>query len=109
MEEINNPQPPLTPPVVPPCKENGSSQAEELAQWAQILAILKTLMPDISNLIRGVKPSWHKYLFDFLIVVMVITPITILGWKGVLTENTLGTLFGGIIGYVLAKFKRNGG
>jgi len=61
----------------------------------------------ITNGLRGIfQAKWYKYFFDLLIVLAVVIPITILGWKGVLTENTLGTLFGGIIGYTLARFKK---
>lgn len=69
------------------------------------------LIPIIASVFSGLKSlfsvKWYKYLFDLLILLAVVIPISILGWKGVLTENTLGTLFGGIIGYTLTRFKKS--
>jgi len=64
----------------------------------------------IESISKGLKDvfqaKWYKYLFDLFIILAVVIPITFLGNKGILTENTLGTLFGGIIGYTLARFKK---
>lgn len=88
------------------------NEEEETNLQQNIPDIKEQVIPIIESFFNGLKsvfqPKWYKYLFDFMILLAVVIPISILGCKGILTENTLGTLFGGIIGYTLARFKKTG-
>jgi len=65
------------------------------------------IIKEVSNGARDVlQPKWYKYAFDLAIILCVVVPILTLGLTGRLNETTLGTLFGGIIGYTLARFKK---
>lgn len=54
------------------------------------------------------QPTKAKMMFDTVMVLLVILPIFLLGLLDKLGETPLGTLFGGIIGYTLSRFKKGG-
>lgn len=70
--------------------------------------LIKVAGAILSEIRNTFTPKWYKYAFDFAVILAVVVPITVLGFNGQLSETILGTLFGGIIGYTLSRFKKNG-
>lgn len=88
----------------------GETTENEEPSEVSNLDISKQAIPIIKEVANGLRtifqPKWYKYVFDLLTILAIVLPITILGAMDILSENTLGTLFGGIIGYTLSRFKR---
>ena len=69
----------------------------------QINEIIQQVFKGINGLFI---PKWYKYFVDIIIILCVVLPITFLAYCDKLDKQILGTLFGGIIGYTLARFKK---
>ncbi|MBI1286228.1 MAG: hypothetical protein GC178_01475 [Flavobacteriales bacterium] len=87
-----------------------TSVLEEQAKQLQLAEIIEKVTPVFGQIGKSLadlfNPKWWKYAFDLATILAVVIPICILGYTENITDCTLGTLFGSIIGYALARFRK---
>ena len=65
-----------------------------------------TLEKIVQNLAGSRKASLYRYLFDILLVLLLLGAVVLLGSLKILDGVTVGTLVGAIIGYALGRFRQ---
>lgn len=61
----------------------------------------------IQNMASNRKTFLYTYLFDIILVLVLLGSVVVLGYSKILDGVTVGTLVGAIIGYALGRFRQD--
>lgn len=80
------------------------TEKQEATEAQQMLIGIMGLITANAKPLAGLfKPSWIKYLFDFLIASLIIGTVLTLALNHILGACETSTILGGIVGYLLGK------